>query len=156
MSDERKVTLTLGQARRSFDCCVSIPPDCEHCPLKDFRGARSMVRDWTCRDVVRDQVRRWLDFAKEADSDLIEDEHLAGEVLFETDDFQMLYQYMDRETDSAVIRAIFTDGTEETCRAELDEDNHRMVIIADEESVRIRKAFGITGGNHENICQTED
>lgn len=43
----------------AFNCCVSLPSDCEDCPL--FNGERwDSARMEKCKEKLKDNVRYWL------------------------------------------------------------------------------------------------
>ena len=50
-----------------FNCCVSLPADCEDCPL--FSGERLPIyldhkRMEKCKEILKDNVRYWLSKAE--------------------------------------------------------------------------------------------
>ena len=58
---------TLRETQDAFECCVSTPPACDICPLREFeeKQERLRCRSWECRQQVKDSVRYWLRQAKE-------------------------------------------------------------------------------------------
>ena len=53
---EREIPLMLDNTIEAFDCCMSQPPKCDHCPIAYARGI--YVTD--CRIKMQNSVHYWL------------------------------------------------------------------------------------------------
>lgn len=58
---------TLRETQDAFECCVSQPPACDRCPLREFEEMQEGLRcrSWECRQQIKDSVMYWLRQARE-------------------------------------------------------------------------------------------
>ena len=66
MTFERYEKIPLPETRTAFDCCISLPTDCESCPLREFPELtnKAIVRMDKCRGTLKANVRYWLERAE--------------------------------------------------------------------------------------------
>lgn len=66
MTFERYEKIPLPETRTAFDCCVSLPPDCENCPLWERPKETNKLIDQTyhCKGTLKANVRYWLERAE--------------------------------------------------------------------------------------------
>ena len=65
MTFELYEKIPLPDTRTAFDCCVSLPPDCDRCPLHEHPTKYKLIVSMDkCQGTLKANVRYWLERAE--------------------------------------------------------------------------------------------